>query len=183
MSPLIPLEARDEIVRLEDRQSEDVVLDDDESPEDHAEMSFMGIDGRTRLTTSFGDVPAQLLRVNDTLRTSDRRYAKIRKIDALKLDREFLAFHPDAQPVRICAGALAPGVPQKDLYLAPDQPVLAGTNAFSMKETTARALLSRPQVLRAPCEQVTYYRLTLDGEATVFSEKAQLRIPLNSGDV
>ena len=183
MSPLIQIEAGTGSLHLEEDLLQEVELDEDDAPEVPVEMAFVGLEGRTRLTTSFGEVPAQLLRVNDTLRTSDRRYAKIRKIDALRLDRDFLAFHPDAQPIRICAGALAPGMPQKDLYLAPDQPILAGTNAFSMKQTTARNLLTRPQVLRAPCEQVTYYRLTLDSEATVFSEKALLHIPMPSGNV
>lgn len=185
MSPLIPIEPdREDASRRRSMLPEaEADLEEDFAPDLAGAMAFVGIESRTRLTTSFGDVPAHLLRVNDTLRTSDRRYVKIRRIDVLKLDRDFLAFHPDALPIRIAAGAIAAGLPQRDLYLAPDQPLLCGSNSFGMKPAKARDMLSRPRVYREPGETVSYFRLTLDEDATVFAEKAQLRIEKPLGDV
>ncbi len=143
-------------------------------------MKFVGIEARTRLTTSFGDVPAHLLRVHDTLRTVDRKYVKIRKIDVLKLDRDFLSLHADAMPVRIPAGAIAAGIPQRDIFLAPDQAITVGSGSFDTRTIDSRTMLSRPKVVRELCEQVSYYRLILDTEATVYAEKALLHIELSA---
>ncbi len=179
-SPLIPIGVRERLAEP-DEASADARLDEVDAPAEAVEMSFVGIESRTRLTTSFGDVPAHLLRVNDSLRTADKRYVKIRRIDVLKLDHDFLRFHPAAQPIRIGASALGPGLPHQDLYLAPHQVLFSGTRSFDSKAVTAASLLSRPRVGRAPCEQVSYYRLILDADASVFSEKALLRIETPSG--
>ena len=179
-SPLIPIGVRERPAGPEEA-SAGATFDESDAPEAAVEMSFVGIESRTRLTTSFGDVPAHLLRVNDSLRTADKRYVKIRKIDVLKLDHDFLSFHPGAQPVRIGSSALGPGLPQQDLYLAPHQVLFAGARSFETKAVTAASLLSRPRVGRAPCEQVSYYRLILDTDASIFSEKTLLRIEMPSG--
>ena len=178
-SPLISIDAHDVAAREPEPPHSESESETTRGP---LKMSFVGIESRTRLTTSFGDVPAHLLRVNDCLRTSDGRFAKIRKIDVLKLDRDFLSFHPHAQPIRIGAGALAPGLPKQDVYLAPDQTLVVGTSAFEKRSVTAASQMSRPRVVRSPCEQVAYYRLTLDAEASVLSEKVLLRIEMPSRD-
>lgn len=141
-----------------------------------AELDLVGIEARTRITTSFGDVPAHLLRVNDTLRTHDGRFLKIRAIDALRLDEGFLRYHPDAFPIRIAAGALGSERPQKDIYLAPNQEILIGSGHGGAAPLRARDLLSRPRVVRDPGEQVIYFIIDLGQPAMILSEKIWLRV-------
>jgi hypothetical protein len=175
MAHLIPLEFRRGAQTDETRRVSRIPdLEDDDG--DLESVRITGLESRTRVTTAFGEVPAHLLRVNDTLRTADGRFLKIRKIDVLQFDAGFLRGHPDAYPIRIGAGAIRPGVPARDIYLAPEQQVLAANGGHSSKIVMARDMLSRPRVLREPLEQVAYFRLDLGGPASVLSEKAAIPI-------
>ena len=53
--------------------------------------SIPGIYSGTRISTSFGEVPAHLIRVRDQLRTRDGDYVRVLRIDEYKLDADFLA--------------------------------------------------------------------------------------------
>ncbi len=144
--------------------------------EPKSDVSVVGIEARTRITTSFGDVPAHLLRVNDSVRTVDGRFLKIRSIDALRMDAEFLKYHPESQPVRIRSDALGPGRPQRDVYVAPDQVIGTAAAGTCHGGLTARELLHRPRVLRDPGESVVYILVDVGEPAMVLSEKIWLEI-------
>jgi hypothetical protein len=139
-------------------------------------IRLVGLESRTRVTTAFGDVPAHLLRVNDAVRTADGRFFKIRKIDVLQFDSDLLRRTVEAYPIRIGAGALRTGVPARDIYLAPEQAILASSGSFESKVVTARDLLSRPRVMREPVDQVAYFRLDLGSPASILAEKTPVVI-------
>lgn len=141
-----------------------------------AEVRLTGIESRTRVTTAFGEVPAHLLRVNDTVRAADGRFNKIRRIDVIRFEAASLRSMPDAYPIRIQAGALRAGVPARDIYLAPEQEILLATGSVGSKAVTAQELLSRPRVMREPIDQVAYFRLDLGGAASVMVEKVALPV-------
>lgn len=134
-------------------------------------INISGVEGRTRITTSFGEVPAQLLRVNDAVRTRDGRFLKIKSIDKVRLDSDFLKCHPDALPVRVPANTLGTGRPDADIYLAPDQKIGGGVSVGDRTQCAARALMTRPRVVREASEMVTYYRINLGEPAAIMSEK------------
>jgi hypothetical protein len=141
-----------------------------------APIRLTGIESRTRVTTAFGEVPAHLLRVNDTVRAADGRFHKIRRIDVIRFEAASLRSLPDAYPIRIQAGALRAGVPARDIYLAPEQELLVTTGGAGSKMVRAQELLTRPRVMREPIDQVAYFRLDLGGPASVMAEKVALPV-------
>jgi len=181
MAHLIPLGFRRGNDEQETRRVSRVPeLEDDDG--DIEPVRLVGLESRTRVTTAFGEVPAHLLRVNDSVRGADGRFFKIRKINILQFDPEFLRMTAEAYPVRIGAGALRTGVPARDIYLAPEQVVLASSGGFESKILTARDLLSRPRVMREPVDQVAYFRLDLGTAATILAEKTPIPIEAPKSD-
>lgn len=89
-----------------------------------------GILGPTRVMTSFGHVPAHLVRVGDTVRTRDGGFERIQRITDLKIDEDFLARHPEAAPVVIRRNGLQSGVPHQDVAFSTAQMVSVGPNRF-----------------------------------------------------
>jgi hypothetical protein len=175
MAHLIPLGFRRGSEEQETRRISRVLEIEDDDTEIEP-IRLAGLESRTRVTTSFGDVPAHLLRVNDAVRCADGRFLKIRRIDVLQFDAEVLRASADAYPIRIGAGSLRTGLPARDIYLAPEQEILASAGGFDMKVMIARDLLSRPRVMREPVDQVAYFRLDLGTAATILAEKVALPV-------
>jgi hypothetical protein len=175
MAHLIPLGFRRGSEAGETRRvSRTPDFEDDDT--DIQPIRLVGLESRTRVTTAFGEVPAHLLRVNDAVRTADGRFLKIRKIDVIQFEPDVLRSTVEAYPIRIGAGALRTGVPARDIYLAPEQELLASMGAHDSKVVTARTLLSRPRVMREPVDQVAYFRLDLGVKATILAEKTPVVI-------
>jgi hypothetical protein len=175
MAHLIPLGFRRGNEPEETRRVTRVLEEEDEDG-DIEPIRLVGLESRTRVTTAFGDVPAHLLRVNDAVRAADGRFLKIRRIDVLQFDAQFMRTTTEAYPVRVGAGALRTGVPARDIYLAAEQPILASTGGFDSRVVAARDLLSRPRVMREPVDQVAYFRLDLGTTATILAEKTPIVI-------
>lgn len=138
---------------------------------DRSEASFLldcshidGIDGRTPVTTSFGPVPAKLLRVRDTVLTRSGDWLEVQAIDEVRLDEEFLHYHPDSAPVRIAAGSLGCDDPSADLWLAPGQHVSPRNKPNAMQR--AREFEVAGDSAREPCD-VTYYRIDVGTPSAV----------------
>lgn len=121
------------------------------------EWTLPGLCWNTNVTTSFGALPAQVLRLHDPLRLADGTVARIAWIDKIQLDEAFLSAYPDAQPVMIRAGALGGGQPSQDILVSPQQKlVIQGLN-YTSELRVARELLGRPGVFRQPQTVLTYY--------------------------
>lgn len=99
-----------------------------------------GLLGSTRVMTSFGHVPAQLVRVGDTLRTREGGFVRVQRISDLRIDEDFLASRPDAAPVIIRRNGLRGGVPHQDVALSPGQLVSVGPNRFEDRLVRADTL-------------------------------------------
>jgi hypothetical protein len=124
--------------------------------------------------TSFGALPAQVLRTHDPLRLTDGQIARIAWVDRIQLDEEFLHAYPDAQPVLIRAGALGQGRPAQDLLVSPHQKIaVAGAN-FTTELRLARDLLDRPGVLRQAQTMVTYHLFHCGQPARILVEGLSL---------
>jgi len=108
-----------------------------------------GIAGPTRVTTSFGHVPAHLVRVGDTLRTREGSYLRVLRISEFKFDDEFLERSPEAEPVVLRRNSLGPHMPLQDVVLSPAQEVSIGKNRYE-----ERAI---------PASQITQARSSVDG--------------------
>lgn len=140
------------------------------------EIRLSGFDGRTRLTTSLGEIPAQLIRKNDELRARDGSYRKVLAVEALRLDADYLHYHPEAAPLRISAGAFGGSRPWQDIYLAPDQVIGGGLSEGESFICRARDLEEHPMVLRERAKEAVYYLFRLDAPAAILCEKVWVRV-------
>ena len=116
----------------------------------------IGFGPMTRVTTSFGEVPAQALRVRDMVRTRNGSFARIEWIDRIYLDTEYLAYHPEAQPIMIKKGALALNYPCADVMFAPFQRISARQTFVGTTPDRVFDALNRPNVHRKSEQAITY---------------------------
>lgn len=130
----------------------------------------------TRITTSFGEVHAQALRERDLVRTKSGRFMPIVWLDRIRLDGDFLALHPDAQPIAIREGALGRGLPKNEIMLSPRQVIAAAPGVIAGPDRTAADLLNRPGVFRRPETGLTYTMFHLGEPAVVFCEGVPVHV-------
>ena len=64
-----------------------------------AEWVIPGFCGKSKVLTSFGNLPIEALRKNDPLKTAAGKFRKVTWVDKVTFEPEFLASHPEAQPV------------------------------------------------------------------------------------
>lgn len=131
---------------------------------------IVGFGPMSRITTAFGEVYAQTLRVGDRVRTKDGNFLPVTSVKRMTLDGDFLKYHPGAQPVVIRAGALGPGMPKADLMLAPDQTVNQSQRFPGQRFARAIDAIGRPQVYRKPEPIITYTIINCGRPATVCCE-------------
>ncbi|MEM6635697.1 MAG: Hint domain-containing protein [Pseudomonadota bacterium] len=122
------------------------------------------------MSTSFGEVPAHLIRVRDRLRTRNGTFLPVLRIDEYKLDADFLSFHPDARPVMIARGSLGNNQPGQDAWFSPRQLVLSGADGARHRLVEARDVATRPQTMVSPAGGLAYYVFHLGQAALVRSE-------------
>jgi hypothetical protein len=125
-------------------------------PAPEVAWTLPGFGPMTRISTSFGDVPAQALRERDSIRTPQGVLKPIKWVDRMRLDTAFLKHVPDAQAVMIRAGSLGGGLPKADIVVSPEQSLGLGRHAHDVKFVKAKSLLGRPGVVRKPEELLTY---------------------------
>ena len=129
--------------------------------------SIPGIYSGTRVSTSFGEVPAHLIRVRDQLRTRDGAYLRVLRIDEYKLDAEFLADHPEARPIKFRGSHKSKG---SDVFLSPGQRVLARSNSGQETLKLASDLSSQPGVVPEIAGPFSYFVFHLGKAALVRAE-------------
>ena len=88
-----------------------------------------GLAPMTRVETSFGKVHAVALRKGDAVKTKNGDFRKIVWLNRVLLDQTLLDEKPDANPVRIRAGAIGHAMPAKDVLVSPRQKLrISGAN-------------------------------------------------------
>jgi hypothetical protein len=126
-----------------------------------------GILGSTRVTTNFGHVPAQLVRVGDTLRTREGGFARVQRISDLRIDEDFLARRPDAAPVIVRRNSLRAGMPHQDVGLSPGQMVSVGPNRFEDRLVPADSLSRERGAIDRTLDMIVYVSLHLSEPAQI----------------
>lgn len=140
------------------------------SPRTATPWALPGFCWNARVTTSFGEMPVQGLRLRDPVRLANGTCLPVAWIDRIHLDGEFLRFHPDAQPVLISAGALGMNRPRGDLLVSPQQRVALGSGYGPQVFRLARDLTNRPGIMRQPQFDLTYFRFHCDAPAVAMVE-------------
>lgn len=129
-----------------------------------------GFGPMTRISTNFGEVPAQALRERDLVRTYGGNFLPVVWVDRIVLSEEFLMRHPDAMPVELHAGLFSHGLPKQPVVLSPGQVISPDPNSGPTVRQKVRDLLDRQGVERKSEDIFTYTRLHLGEPAYVCAE-------------
>ena len=139
-----------------------------------------GFLGKTRIRTSLGEVPIGSLRVDDEVQTTSGCTLRIRRIDRINLDPNFLHCHPEAQPVHIAANALGRGLPERDLVVSAGQELAFTMGALPRRRMKAGEISGNSSVMRALHGALTYHVIEFDRPAYVFAEGVPVLIPIKA---
>jgi hypothetical protein len=132
----------------------------------------------TRLLTTEGEIKVEDLAVGQMLVTASGAQRPIRWIGYRKIN---MRLHPEpdlVQPIRIAAGALAEGVPTRDLLVSPDHGMLVDGALIP-----ARLLVNHSSITLDDSQRVvTYYHIELDQHDVVMAEGAPSESYLDTGN-
>ncbi len=135
----------------------------------------------SRLLTPDGDVPVQALAVGDeilTLRGDGDAVGRVIWAGKRRID---LSRHPRPEkvmPVRILAGALAAGLPERDLLLSPDHCLFVDGHLIEAKTLVNGATVIQDDTLR----HITYHHIELESHDIVLAEGVPVETFLDSGN-
>lgn len=122
----------------------------------------------TLIDTPRGPRPVETLTAGDEVLTRDSGVQVVRWAGARQLDLTAGAAADKLRPVRLRAGALGPGVPERDILLSPMHRVLIRDPAVALLTGTQEVLcpvthlINGRTVLRERAPQVSYHHLLFD---------------------
>ncbi|MBD3763710.1 MAG: Hint domain-containing protein [Rhodobacterales bacterium] len=133
----------------------------------------------TGIVTRSGERAVETLAVGDEVLTLDHGFQPIRWIGRKALGALDLAERPDLRPIRIAAGALGEGLPERDLIVSPQHRCLVRSDIARRmtgeREVLAAAkhLLGQPGIDPLPAgAEVVYVHILFDRHELVFSNGA-----------
>ncbi len=132
----------------------------------------------TGILTPLGYVPVERLQPGDQVVTHQGALAPVRWVGWRTID---LAAHhrPEAVwPVRMCEGALGPGIPGRDIILSPDHALLLHGQLVPVKLLTNNATIKRETSSLA----VTYFHIELARHDIIFAEHLAVETYLDTGN-
>ncbi len=133
----------------------------------------------TLITTVAGDVPVEHLKSGDKIRVQDGSYRSLRMNVSRVVCAQDLADNEKLRPIRIVAGALGGGLPQRDLLVSRQHRMLVSSKIAERMFGDAEALVAAVKLTafpgifeEIPTESLTYYHLLFDDHEVVFAEGA-----------
>ena len=133
----------------------------------------------TLIETPDGQRPIETLAIGDEVLTLDRGPQRIRWIGSRTLTGHDLKEKPKLRPVRIEAGALGSGLPQRDLLVSPQHRMLVRSAiAIRMFDTSeilvpSHTLVGFPGIsVEDTDSEVTYFHLLFERHEIIFAEGA-----------
>lgn len=122
--------------------------------------TFQGPDGETPpivcfargtlILTAEGEVPIEELTVGTSVATADDGFQPIRWIGSRRLSAAELLASPKLRPVRIGAGALGAGLPERDLVVSPQHRVLVRSDIVLRMTDKTEALVAAKHLVGSP---------------------------------
>lgn len=131
----------------------------------------------TRLATPAGDVAVEQLAVGDLVLTAA---GEARPVTWIGYRRIACSRHPmpeHVMPVRIAAGAFAPGLPRRHVVLSPDHAVLVGGVLIPVKHLVNGISVRQERVVTA-----SYFHVELASHDVLLSEGLSVESYLDSGN-
>ena len=131
----------------------------------------------TRLAAPEGPVAVEAVRAGDLLLTAAGASARVVWVGRRTLD---CGRHPrpaDVYPVRVRAGALAPGVPGRDVLLSPDHALLVEGSLIPV-----RYLLNGTSIVQEAAARITYCHVELAAHDVLLAEGLAAESYLDTGN-
>lgn len=122
----------------------------------------------TKLLTPAGEVAVEALRIGDTLITRFGGYQRIKWIGRQSFSRRFVQYNYEQIPVRICAGALGPNTPKRDLFVSPAHSMLVDGKLILAKNLVNGLTIRQDHVP----EEIHYYQPEFETHDCVLAEGA-----------
>jgi hypothetical protein len=136
----------------------------------------------TRILTRHGEVAVEALRVGDHVVTlRGRRLAPVAWLGYRHVN---CVGHPrphEVWPIRIKAGAIADGIPHRDLWLSAEHAVLLRTEAETVL-VPVRHLLNGTTIAQVPYASVTYWHVELASHEVIVAEGLPAETYLDTGN-
>jgi hypothetical protein len=132
----------------------------------------------TRVKTARGEVDVADVAVGDRVLTRDNGYQTVRWTGARALGPDLMALSPALRPVRIAAGALGHGLPERDMMVSPQHRVMMTGPMVQLltgeEEVLVPAihLVGRDGIEQIDVPQVTYIHFLFDRHELVMSDGA-----------
>jgi hypothetical protein len=129
------------------------------------------------ILTTRGEVSVETVAQGDDAILVDGRTAPIVFVGHRRLD---LTQHPrphTVQPIRVLAGALADGIPQRDLLLSPDHALYLNGVLVPAKDLVDGVFIKQDSSFRS----VRYFHVELENHGIIFAEGAAAESFLNAG--
>jgi autotransporter passenger strand-loop-strand repeat protein len=131
----------------------------------------------TRIRAERGEVTVEALRVGEAVALAGGGFAPVRWLGHRRVA---CVRHPrpwDVWPVRIAAGAFAPEMPRRELYLSPDHAVLVGGVLIPV-----RYLVNGATVAPVEVDEVTYWHVELPAHGMLLAEGMACESFLDTGN-
>jgi hypothetical protein len=122
----------------------------------------------TRIATPAGEAEIETLAIGDMVLTASGETKPIRWIGRRSYLARFIACNPDMLPVRIQAGALADGIPRRDLWVSPRHAMLIDGVLVQAGDLVNGATIAQVDQR----QDVTYLHLELDRHDVLLAEGA-----------
>lgn len=132
------------------------------------------------IRTDLGDVAVEDLKPGDLVVTRDNGPQPVRWIGKRRLDAVELATSPRLRPIRISTGALAPGLPESDLFVSPQHRILVRSRIALRMFGTDEVLVAAKSLLLldgididTAADEVEYFHIMFDQHQIIFANGAE----------
>jgi Hint domain-containing protein len=122
----------------------------------------------TLIETPDGEVPIEELAIGDEVVTFAGEPRRVRWIGRRAYDGRFIAGNRAVLPIRIMSGALADGVPARDLYLSPEHSLYIDGVLVQAAHLVNGATIVQVDAV----EEVEYFHIELDTHDVIFADGA-----------
>lgn len=134
----------------------------------------------THIETILGPCLIEDLELGEMVETLDDGYQPIRWIGSRTLSAEVLRDNPHLRPIRISAGALGEGLPERDLVVSPQHRMLVRSKIASRMFGQFEVLVAAKQLLELPGFEIiddgkpcVYFHMLLNSHQIVYAEGAE----------
>ena len=131
----------------------------------------------TRLASEMGEVAVEQVRAGDRLRLARGGLARVMWVGHREVSCDRHPRPHDVWPVRVRAGAVAPGVPARDLLLSPDHAILVAGDLIPV-----RHLINGASIVQEPHASARYHHIELERHDLLLAEGLAAESYLDTGN-